>query len=404
MLPSGSSRRLSFEEPYVYPWVVNWVDILIVAIVIVAAIRGWYQGAIRQALGWLGFVAGFLIGSTFAPSLSSRITHAPWRPLLAIGIVIVVAYIGHFVGHILGATIRKSIKMIKLGFVDSGLGVAVGVAGALLTCWLLAALLVATPWTAAAEGIQGSSIVKALDSALPPVPSFEAKLQTLLHNANFPSVFASVVAPSVPSSGTAPKLARNTLAPSGPTDVVKVIATGCAQTHQGTAFFVSPHIAVTNAHVVAGATSVSVAGARATVASFDPVNDIAVLRVPSLNLSPLRVIGTSPKSGAAATVVGFPLDGARTLSPSVISGQITAQSRDIYDQNLFDRTVLVLYANVQPGNSGSPVIVNGHVVGVLFSKSLSQTSTAYAIPATTLEHDLAVTPASGVASTESCVN
>ena len=135
MLPSGSSRRLSFEEPYVYPWVVNWVDILIVAIVIVAAIRGWYQGAIRQALGWLGFVAGFLIGSTFAPSLSSRVTHAPWRPLLAIGIVIVVAYIGHFVGHILGATIRKSIKMIKLGFVDSGLGVAVGVVAWVFFPW-----------------------------------------------------------------------------------------------------------------------------------------------------------------------------------------------------------------------------------------------------------------------------
>jgi uncharacterized membrane protein required for colicin V production len=383
---------------------VNWVDILIVAIVIVAAIRGWYQGAIRQALGWLGFVAGFLVGSAFAPSLSTRITHAPWRPLLAIAIVIVVAYIGHFVGHIVGSTIRKSIKMIKLGFVDSGLGVAVGVAGALLTCWLLAALLVATPWTSAAAGVQGSKIVKALDGALPPVPSFEAKLQTLLHNANFPSVFASVVAPSVPSSGSTPTLRRNTLAPGGPSDVVKVLATGCTDVHQGTAFFVRSHIAVTNAHVVAGATSVSVDGARATVAFFDPVNDIAILRVPSLNLVPMRFLGSVPTSGSSASIFGFPLDGPRTLSPSVISGQITAQSRDIYDQNLFNRTVLVLYANVQPGNSGSPVIVNEHVAGVLFSKSLSQLSTAYAIPAATVEHDLALTPARGAASTKSCVN
>ena len=382
----------------------NWVDILIVAIVIVAAIRGWYQGAIRQALGWLGFVAGFLVGSAFAPSLSTHITHAPWRPLLAIAIVIVAADIGHFVGHIVGATIRRSIKMVKLGFVDSGIGVAVGVAGALLTCWLLAALLVATPWSTAAAGVQGSKIVKALDSALPPVPSFEAKLQTLLHNANFPSVFASVVAPNVPSSGSAPTLRRNTLAPGGPSDVVKVLATGCTDVHQGTAFFVQSHIAVTNAHVVAGATSVSVEGARATVAFFDPVNDIAILRVPSLNLVPMRFVSSVPTSGSSASIFGFPLDGSRTLSPSVISGQITAQSRDIYDQNLFNRTVLVLYANVQPGNSGSPVIVNEHVAGVLFSKSLSQSSTAYAIPAATVEHDLALTPARGAASTKSCVS
>jgi len=383
---------------------VNWVDILIVAIVIVAAIRGWYQGAIRQALGWLGFVAGFLIGSAFAPALSTHITHAPWRPLLAIGIVIVVAYIGHFLGHIIGSTIRRSIKMIKLGFVDSGLGVAVGVAGALLTCWLLAALLVATPWTTAATGVQGSRIVKALDAALPPVPSFEAKLQTLLHNANFPSAFASIVAPSVPSAGTVPKLARNTLAPGGPTDVVKVIASGCTDIHQGTAFFIQPHVAVTNAHVVAGATSVSVGGARASVAYFDPVNDIAILRVSSLDLAPMRFLAAVPKSGSAASVIGYPLNGSRTLSPSVVSGEITAQSRDIYDQNLFNRTVLVLYANVEPGNSGSPVIVNGHVAGVLFSKSLSLSSTAYAIPAATVEHDLSLTPARATASTKSCVS
>lgn len=382
----------------------NWVDILIVAIVIVAAIRGWYQGAIRQALGWVGFVAGFLAGSAFAPSLSTHITHAAWRPLLAIAIVIVTAYIGHFLGHIVGSAIRRSIKIVKLGFVDSGIGVAVGVAGALLTCWLLAALLVATPWTTAAAGVQGSRIVKALDNALPPVPSFEAKLQTLLHNANFPSVFASIVAPSVPSSGSAPTLARNTLAPSGPTDVLKVIATGCSEVHEGTAFFIQPHVAVTNAHVVAGATNVSVGGATATVAYFDPVNDIAVLRVPTLNLAPMRFLASVPTSGTKASVFGYPLDGPRTLSPSVVSGQVTAQSRDIYDQQLFDRTVLVLYANVEPGNSGSPVIVNGHVAGVLFSKSLSQSSTAYAIPAATVEHDLTMVPKSGTASTRSCVN
>jgi uncharacterized membrane protein required for colicin V production len=383
---------------------VNWVDILIVAIVIVAAIRGWYQGAIRQALGWLGFVAGFLVGSAVAPSLSTRITHAAWRPILAIAIVIVVAYIGHFAGHIVGSTIRRSIKMIKLGFVDSGLGVAVGVAGALLTCWLLAALLVATPWTTVVAGVQSSRVVKALDGALPPVPSFEAKLQTLLHNANFPSVFASVVAPSVPSAGSAPTLKPNTPARGGPSDVVKVLATGCTGTHQGTAFFIQRHVAVTNAHVVAGATSVTVDGAKAIVVSFDPVNDIAILRVPSLNLVPMRFLASVPTAGSQASVVGFPLDGSRTLSPSVISGEITAQSRDIYDQNLFNRTVLVLYANVDPGNSGSPVIVNEHVAGVLFSKSLSQSSTAYAIPATTVEHDLARTPASGSASTKSCVS
>ena len=186
----------------------NWVDVLIVAIVIVAAIRGWFQGAIRQVLGWIGLIVGFYIGIEIAPSLSTRITHAAWRPALALGIVVVAAYVGHLLGHILGATIRRTVKMVKLGLVDSVAGVVVGVAGALLTVWLVAALLVATSWTTVASGIQDLAIIKTLDSSLPTVPSAEARLQSMLRNADFPNVFASIVAPTVPSSGTAPKLGQ----------------------------------------------------------------------------------------------------------------------------------------------------------------------------------------------------
>jgi S1-C subfamily serine protease len=66
--------------------------------------------------------------------------------------------------------------------------------------------------------------------------------------------------------------------------------------------------------------------------------------------------------------------------------------------------VLVVYSNIEPGNSGSPVIVRGFVAGVVFSKSLSQSETAYAIPIATVQRDLAKTPAHGTQSTETCLN
>jgi S1-C subfamily serine protease len=383
----------------------NWVDVLIVAIVIVAAIRGWFQGAIRQVLGWIGLIVGFYIGIEIAPSLSTRITHAAWRPALALGLVVVAGYVGHLLGHILGATIRRTVKMVKLGLVDSVAGVVVGVAGALLTVWLVAALLVATSWTTVASGIQGSRIIKTLDSSLPTVPSAEARLQSMLRNADFPNVFASIVAPTVPSSGKAPKLGHNRLSPRSPSEVIKVLAMGCSDTHQGTGFFVAPHLVVTNAHVVAGATSVTVGGATAQVALFDPVNDIAVLRVATTsNAAPLNFASSEPSSGASVEVIGFPLDGSRTISPSIVNGEITGESRDIYSKATFTRTVLALYSNIEPGNSGSPVLIDGDVAGVVFSKSLSQSETAYAIPASTVEKDLAKTPAHGTQSTEGCLN
>ncbi|MGD0851871.1 MAG: MarP family serine protease [Acidimicrobiales bacterium] len=383
----------------------NWVDVLIVAIVIVAAIRGWFQGAIRQVLGWIGLIAGFYVGIEIAPSLSSDITHSSWRPVLGVIIVIATAFVGHFLGHILGSSIRRTVKMVKLGLVDSVAGAVVGVAGALLTVWLVAALLVATPWSSVAGGIQGSRIIKDLDSALPTVPSAEARLQTMLRNADFPSVFASIVSPTVPSSGTAPKLAKNTLSPRSPNQILKVLALGCSGAHQGTGFFVAPHLVVTNAHVVAGATSVTVGGATAQVALFDPVNDVAILRVSSITESaPLVFAASVPSSGVKAQVIGFPLDGTRTISPSIINGEITAQSWDIYNTETYRRTVLEVYSNIEPGNSGSPVLVGGDVTGVVFSKSLSQSETAFAVPADTVESDVAKTPAHGAQSTESCLN
>ena len=317
----------------------------------------------------------------------------------------VAAYVGHLLGHLVGASIRKTVKMVKLGLVDSVAGVVVGVAGALITVWLVAALLVATSWSAAASGIQGSRIIGDLDKSMPTIPSAEARLQTLLRNADFPSVFASIVSPTIPSSGATPKLGRNTLSPRSPSQIVKVLAMGCADTHQGTGFFVAPHLVVTNAHVVAGATSVTVGGVAAQVAYFDPVNDVAILRVAALaSSSPMSFASSVPSSGAHAEVIGFPLDGTRTISPSIISGEITAQSRDIYDKETFDRTVLVVYSNIEPGNSGSPVLVGGDVTGVVFSKSLSQDETAYAIPAATVERDIAKAPANGTQSTQSCLD
>ena len=381
----------------------NWVDVLIGAFVIVAAIRGWFQGAIRQVLGWIGLIVGFYLGIQIAPSLSTNITHSSWRPVLALVIVVVAAYAGHFLGHLVGASIRKKVKMVKLGLVDSVTGVVVAVAGALLTCWLVAALLVATSWGTVASGIQGSRVVGAIDRALPAVPSAEARLQTMLRNADFPSVFASIVSPTIPSSGSAPKLGKNTLSPSSPSAILKVLAMGCSGTHQGTGFFVAPQLVVTNAHVVAGATSVTVGGVPTHVALFDPVNDVAILRV-AMSATPMKFVPSAPSSGASAEVIGFPRDGRRTISPSIINGQITAASRDIYDRQTFTRTVLVVYSNIEPGNSGSPVLVRGQVAGVVFSKSLSQNETAYAIPAAAVEHDIALTPRRGAESTQNCLN
>ena len=379
----------------------SWVDLFILAVIALAGLRGWVAGALRQVGGLVGFVVGFLLGVQFAPALATRITQSAWRPGIAIGLILGLAFVMSSLGHLGGAAVSRALRAVKLGLVDRVGGVAVGVVGSLLLCWMVAGLLASTAWGSLASGIQNSAVLKFLDTTLPPVPAVEARVQALFRGVDFPNVFATLISPMPPSAGPVklgplePNLAQ-------PTSVVKILAGGgCSTTHEGTGFFVAPHEVVTNAHVVAGSHTVTAGGTLARVVLFDPLQDLAVLRVPDLSEPSLAIDGQVPAPGTPARVVGFPLDGTRTGAPAIVRGNVSGQARDIYNQQLFTRTLEVVSVNVQPGNSGSPLLVKGRVAGVVVSKSLSEAQTAYAIPVSVLRADLAHVAAAPV-STQAC--
>jgi S1-C subfamily serine protease len=382
---------------------VNWVDLVIVLVVIGAGIRGFFVGAIRQIFGLIGLVAGFILGVAIAPALSRDVTHANWRPLLALVIIMLLAAFGSALGSALGNLVAKFAHAILLGLVDRVAGAVISVVATLLFCWLVAGVLATVTWSSLATQIQSSSVLRAVDTFMPPVPSIEAKVQSLFPNASLPGIFAKVTAPTLPTIVKPNQLAPLVNSLKAPSDVQKVFASGaCDNSSEATAFFVGPHEAITNAHVVAGQRHIDVGGHVASVAYFDPLNDLAVLRVPSLTETPLRFVRHQPNAGTTVNVIGFPLDGSRTGASGYVEGELTGLGRDIYDQKVYAKTVEVLEVNINPGNSGSPVLEGGYVAGVIESKSLSLASTAYAIPVSIVEADLAKTPATGVASTQAC--
>jgi uncharacterized membrane protein required for colicin V production len=382
----------------------SWVDLVIVIVVLLAALRGFAEGAISQIAVLIGLGVGFFIGTSIAPSLSVHITKGHWRPAVALAIVLVITIVGVTLGGILGRLISRVVSVLMLGIIDRIAGVAVGVVAALVICWLVAGLVAGTPWGSVDSAIQNSSILSALDHVMPPVPSIESQVQTLFRKAGVPAIFANVVAPSLPAIVNPKSLPAIVSGLAAPTDVVKVLASGsCNTISEGTAFYVTPDEVVTNAHVVAGHTDFTVNGAPAVVALYDADHDIAVLRV-SQSGSPLPFLSSEPSPRAHIQVVGFPLNGTRTRALGYVEGQLSGQGRNFYNQDLAERTVLALEVNVKPGNSGSPVLFDGRVAGVLESYSESQASTAYAIPDTVVQGDIARTPARGSASTEGCLN
>jgi hypothetical protein len=274
--------------------------------------------------------------------------------------------------------------------------------GALIACWLVAGLLAGASALALSGAIASSRILTVVDALMPPLPSVESRVQALLNSTDFPAVFASVVAPSVPSATPAsPSAARAAVAGTA-SSVVKVVAGACGADHEGTAFAVDSSLLVTAAHVVAGATTITVAGQRATVVLFDPARDVAILRT-ARSYPAIAIDTTVNAPGTPAAVVGFPLDQARRITPAAIAGRVDAVGRDIYDSSLVRRRLIVVSTKVQPGNSGSPVLVAGHAVGMIFSRSLSSPSTAYGVDAGTLRAELARAGSSAV-STGACLS
>jgi len=238
---------------------------------------------------------------------------------------------------------------------------------------------------------------------MPPVPTIEAKLAGLFRGADFPSVFADIVAPSVPTVTTPSSGVTSLQVGNRSAAVLKVIASGaCGASHEGTAFVIGRNEVVTNAHVIAGASMVRVNGQRAQVRLVDIRDDLAVLSVSTGTLPVLQLIDP-PARGTATAVVGYPLDGPLTVTPSAFAGLITARSRDLYGGATFDRSLAVLHAAVQPGNSGSPVFAGGRVIGIVVSRSTSQTDIAYAVPSAVIRADLTKVNFSATVSTGACI-
>ena len=157
----------------------------------------------------------------------------------------------------------------------------------------------------------------------------------------------------------------------------------------GTAFYIGNDVWLTAAHVVAGASTVTLhndgSELEATILGGSSEADMALLKAPGTGIGPLSFARlTSAKAGDSLFVVGYPLYVAE--EPSVARGVL---SRTEIDRQL--GTLIVTDASANPGNSGGPVVDEcGRVMGMIVSKLVAEDveGIAYAIAETTLQERL----------------
>ena len=169
----------------------------------------------------------------------------------------------------------------------------------------------------------------------------------------------------------------------------------------GSGFITDPNgTIVTNAHVVSGATRVSVAMRDgktfpAKVLGVDEQNDLAVLKIEATNL-PVAPLGNSDDViiGEWAIAIGNPygfLLG--NTEPSVTAGVISATGRNLIGQAEGGGAYVDMIqtdASINPGNSGGPLVnADGVVIGVnasIYSPSGGSVGLGFAIPINRAKH------------------
>lgn len=366
------------------------VDAVIVLVMAFALWGGWRQGAFTSLLSTVGVVSGLVVGAAAAPFVMGLTDSTALRFLLAIGTVVLLVGLGNLIGAHLGAAIRDNIKFRSSRTLDSGLGAIFQVLATLIVVWLVAIPLATGLPGTVASGIRDSRILGFVDKYTPQgLDTLPSKIAAMLSESGLPPLISPFTGgSSVEVDAPEINVTNVDLVEAMRPSVIHVMgdAQECSRRLMGSGFVASPDYVVTNAHVVAGTSTVSLdtmIGTRsAEVVFYDPNLDIAVLYSPDLGLDPLPWASTPLDTGDEAIVMGFPQSGPFNASSARVRERIMITGSNIYANGQHEREAYSVRGSIQSGNSGGPMANEmGEVVGVVFGAAIDGSDTGYVLTA-----------------------
>lgn len=366
----------------------NLVDLIVVVLAGLAAVRGWRRGLFGLVLELGGGFLGLIAGIVFGPKVAEWFTDGQDLTAALISLVVVFVFlsIGQTAGYIAGHRIGTRVKEGGFGHWNQGAGIGFGVLTTFLSVWLIGSLLVQGPSKPVAKAVKRSVVVGWLTDVLPTPPNVLTYLREYINSSGFPQVFAGFpkdIGPPVklPSGAEARRAAS-----AAQDSTVRIVVPACGGTQLGTGWVAADSTVVTNAHVVAGGDDVSVEDAEgshdATVVLYDPRTDVAVLHVDALAGPPLPFVEEFVERGSAGATLGYPgaAGGRLVIHRAAVQAQFAAVGRDIYGRNTVNREVYEIRTRVREGDSGGPfVLADGRVAGVIFAASTTHDDVGYAL-------------------------
>lgn len=372
--------------------IVDWV---LVGAVIAFAWAGWRQGFVVGVLSFAGFLAGGLAAVALLPSLVEQyLDQVPVRAAVLAGAILACAVLGQVVSSLAGRGLRNQLTWSPAQFIDHAAGAALNVLALAIVTWIVASALAYLPATAITAQVRSSTMVGALDALVPDqVRDGFTRLRDAVGSTAAPRVFSTLAevtgpdvsapAPEAVQTGGVRRARRSVVRISGP-------APACQTSLTGSGFVYAPGLVMTNAHVVAGMTDPMVQvpsgpAIPARVVVFDPRLDAAVLLVPGLDVPALDLSVTEPRTQDDAAALGYPGGGDLRVTAVRVRAVIPARGEDIYGKSGVERSVVAFRGQVEPGNSGGPLVSpRGSVFGMVFGAGISSPDTGYALTAADL--------------------
>ncbi|MHB8293800.1 MAG: S1C family serine protease [Acidimicrobiales bacterium] len=225
----------------------------------------------------------------------------------------------------------------------------------------IAVVIVAALIGALVGGVAGATMERQGQQTI--VKEFFPNKSVASHSMNIQAVLAKVMPAVVSIKTTA--FTGGSLFSSG---LVKGAGTGMILTSNGEV--------LTNNHVIAGATSISVTlygqtkAYPATVIGTNPTKDVALIQVHGAKNLPTVTLGNSSTSRVGDSVVAIGNALALAGGPTVTNGIISATNRTVNPSGIGGATehltgMIQTSAAINPGNSGGPLVdAAGHVVAM----------------------------------------
>ena len=144
-------------------------DLLVLIALLITAYGGFKNGFIQTIFKTIGYIAGGVAGVAIAVEVMSTWSNNLAKATGVIILILLLATVGEFILGKISLGFRKVLFISPLKFLDSLLGAALATLRTILITYLIAVILISTPWSVGDKYITSSQFYTYTDSHLPKV-------------------------------------------------------------------------------------------------------------------------------------------------------------------------------------------------------------------------------------------